>query len=477
KIEAGKLTFEVLDFDLIDTVEGTLDPLAERAQARGIELASAFSSDVPSRLCGDPGRLRQILTNLIGNAIKFTAKGEVVVRVSKESETKTHAKVRFEVQDSGIGISAETQGRLFQAFSQADGSTTRRYGGTGLGLVIAKQLVAIMEGEIGVTSEPGIGSTFWFTAQLDKQAGETRTPEPCLRDLVGLRVLAVDDNAVNCQILLHQLGVWKMRASSAGNGAEALKMLRAAAAEGEPYRLTLLDVQMPEMDGWTLARAIRADPALTNATRLIILTSLGQASTAAELKEAGIEAYLVKPVKQSRLLDCLLGVMGKAKAEAENAGTPLAPLALASPDPSFEKVRILLAEDNIINQKVALGQLRKLGYRAEAVANGLEVIEALEHIPYDVILMDCQMPEMDGYETTRAIRRREQGTDSPCPWQLPVHIIAMTANAMQGDRERCLAAGMDDYVSKPVGAVELQAALTNERIRQRSPAESVRTCS
>ena len=461
KIEAGKLTFEMLDFDLIETVEGTLDPLAERAQGKGIELVSAIASDVPSRLRGDPGRLRQILTNLIGNAIKFTDKGEVVVRVSKGGETETQAEVRFEVTDSGIGISPEAQARLFEPFNQADGSTTRKYGGTGLGLAIAKQLVAIMEGHIGVESAPGKGSTFWFTVQMDKQAGRARPPEPCLRELFGVRVLAVDDNALNLQILRQQLGAWKLQAGTAPGGEEALGRLRSGAAQGEPYQVALLDVQMPGMDGWMLASAIKADPVLAG-TQLIVLTSLGQSWSAAELKEAGIEAYLVKPVKQSRLFDCLVRVMGKAKAETEESLAAPVPLTASRPNPPEpvrKKARILVAEDNATSQRVALGQLRKLGYRADAVANGCEVLEALQHIPYNIILMDCQMPEMDGYEATRTIRQREQGSALPCPWKSPVHVIALTAHAMQGEREKCLAAGMDDYLSKPVRAAELQAAL------------------
>jgi PAS domain S-box-containing protein len=310
KIEAGKLTFELLDFDLIETVESTLEQLAERAHAKGIEFASAMAPDLPTRLRGDPGRLRQILTNLIGNALKFTKTGEVVVRVSKESETETHARVRFRVEDSGIGISPEAQGKLFQAFSQADGSTTRKYGGTGLGLVISKQLVALMEGQIGVESEPGKGSTFWFTVQLDKQADDATSPEARRHDLSEFRVLAVDDNATYRRILRHQLKAWQMQACSAANGQEALEKLRTAAEAGQPYHLALLDVQMPEMDGMTLARAIKSDPALPG-TRLIVLTSFGQALSPAELKEAGIEAYLVKPVKQSRLFDCLVNAAGK----------------------------------------------------------------------------------------------------------------------------------------------------------------------
>jgi signal transduction histidine kinase/DNA-binding response OmpR family regulator len=460
KIEAGKLTFELLDFDLIETVESTLDQLAERAHTKGIEFASAIAPDLPTRLRGDPGRLRQILTNLVGNALKFTETGEVVVRVSKERETETHAWVRFWVEDSGIGISPEAQGKLFQAFSQADGSTTRKYGGTGLGLAISKQLVALMEGQIGVESEPGKGSTFWFTVQLEKQAGGATPPEARRRDLSNLRVLAVDDNVTNRLILRHQLEAWHMQAGSAASGQEALGRLRTAAEAGQPYHLALLDVQMPEMDGLTLARAIKGDPALAG-TRLIVLTSFGQAFSPAELKAVGIEAYLVKPVKQSRLFDCMTDAMDRVAVQINSPKTVASasnavPLEAAQ---KLEKVGILLAEDNIINQKVALAQLSKLGYMAQPVANGLEVLRSLEQISYSIILMDCQMPEMDGYEATRAIRNREQALDGRCPWKSPVYIIAMTASAMQGDREKCLAMGMDDYLSKPVRPSELRAAL------------------
>ena len=467
KIEAGKLLFEMLDFDLVEMVESTLDLLAERVLAKGLELASAIEPDVPSLLRGDPGRLRQILTNLIGNALKFTSKGEVVVMISKGSETETHAEIRFEVQDSGIGIPLETQGRLFQAFSQADASTTRKYGGTGLGLAISKQLVAFMEGQIGVRSEPGKGSTFWFTAQLEKQTGEAETRRFSAHDQVHMRVLVVDDNHTNRQILRKQVGAWKMQVGSAASGEEALQRLRAAVGDGQPYDIALLDVQMPEMDGFTLAAAIKADPALA-ATRLIVLTSMGHALSSAELKQLGIEAYLVKPVKQSRLFDCLIS-QARSRATTEGAAGGQDPITASSPgeskmEPAFKKARILLAEDNTVNQKVALAQLHKLRYRADAVINGLEVLEALPRIPYDVILMDCQMPEMDGYETSEAIRQRENRSDPPCPWKSPLYIIALTAHAMQGDREKCLAAGMDDYLSKPIRMTELQAALERWQI-------------
>ena len=458
KIEAGKLSFETLDFDLVEAVEGTLDMLAERTQGKGVELASAILPDVPSRLRGDPGRLRQILLNLIGNAIKFTERGEVVVRVFKESETATHAVLRFDVVDTGIGIPAEVQDRLFQSFTQADSSTTRKYGGTGLGLAISRQLVAMMQGEIHLQSELGKGTTFWFTAQFEKQQGEAKPAPEFSRDLFDLRVLVVDDNATNRQILRHQIFAWKMKKGSAAGGHEALKLLRAAATEGAPYDLALLDMQMPEMDGLTLARAIKADPQIA-ATRLIILTSLGKTMSSVELKAVGIDAYLVKPVKRSRLFDCLVDVVGHAKAEDIFSKPVVAAPTVGPAAPALPKVRILLAEDNRVNQKVALAQLKKLGCSADVAANGLEVLSALARLPYDVIFMDCLMPEMDGYEATQAIRKLEQNTGGPCPWKAPLYVCAMTANAMEGDREKCIASGMDDYISKPARLTELQAAL------------------
>ena len=458
KIEAGKLTFETLDFDLVDTIESTLDMLAERAQGKGIELASGITADVPTRLRGDPGRLRQVLANLIGNALKFTEHGEVAVRVQLESETATHAVLRFNVVDTGIGIPPDVQARLFQSFSQADNSTTRRYGGTGLGLAISKQLVSLMHGQIGVQSEAGAGATFWFTVELEKQTGEPKPIRKAISDLFNLRVLVVDDNATNRQILRHQIVAWKMRKGSAAGGHEALKILREAAATGEPYDLALLDMQMPEMDGMTLAKAIKAEPAIAP-TRLIMLTSMGHRFSAGEIAGAGLAAYLVKPVKQSALFDCLVNVMEGDKADGPFAETATAAVGPAPEAPPFPGLRILLAEDNQVNQKIAVAQLKKLGCAVDVVANGLEVMTALPLMKYDLVFMDCQMPEMDGYEATQAIRKREQDRAHPCRWKAPMHVVAMTANAMQGDREKCLAAGMDDYTSKPVRLTELREAI------------------
>ncbi len=459
KIEAGKLEFESLEFDLLDTLEGTLDMLAERAQTKSIELVMEMPPDVPVLLRGDPGRLRQILTNLIGNAIKFTEGGEVVVLAAKVDETDTHATIRFDVRDTGIGIPPAAQARLFQAFTQADSSVSRKHGGTGLGLAISKRLVGMMGGQIGVKSELGHGSTFWFTARFEKSPAFARKISVEHDGWSKLRVLVVDDNAAARQILRHQIFAWKLQKGSAASGHEALEILRAAAAEGRPYDLALLDLQMPEMDGFTLARAIKADPRIAN-TKLIALASKGYAHAAKEAESAGIDATLAKPVKQSRLLDCLVGIIGKAAAigMATRVGSASAPI---SPElqERLHQTRILLAEDNIVNQKVALAMLGKLGCAIDTAANGFEVLEALQRISYGLVLMDYQMPEMDGYEATRLIRKQEQDPAQPCPWNAPVYIIALTASAMQGDRERCLAVGMDDYVSKPIRMPEIQAAL------------------
>jgi signal transduction histidine kinase/CheY-like chemotaxis protein len=464
KIEAGKLSLELVDFDLIDTVESTLDLLAEPANAKGIELAGEMTAELPTRLRGDPGRLRQILINLIGNAVKFTEKGEVVVRVSVDCETETRARIHFRVEDTGIGISPEGQAKLFQAFSQADGSTTRKYGGSGLGLVIAKQLSTLMDGEMGAHSELGKGSTFWFTSELEKQAGNTRNPQLCDQNLAEVRVLIVDDNATSRRILHHQLNVCKMLVQTAADGEEALAMLQLAAKTRRPYEMALLDVQMPKMDGWALIRSIQADPALAG-TRLIVLTSAAQAFNPAELKATGIEAYLVKPVKQSRLIECMVSAMSRGVAGSASRKLVVPASIAFSPEPSqqAENVRILLAEDNSVNRKVALAQLGKMGYRADAAANGLEVLEALKLLPYDLIFMDCQMPEMDGYEATQAIRQQEQNLAHSSSWSPPIYIVAVTAHAMQGDREKCLAVGMDDYLSKPVRLQDLQAALERRK--------------
>jgi PAS domain S-box-containing protein len=452
KIEAGMLLFEEIDFDLASVVEGSVELLAARASSKGVELASLVYQDVPTALCGDPGRLRQVLTNLIGNAVKFTEKGEVVVRATCQQSTETQVTIRFSVTDTGIGISPEGQEKLFQAFVQADGSTTRRFGGTGLGLAICRQLVNRMGGEIGVISEEGKGSTFWFTARFEKQAGGgMAAPRPA--NLKNVRVLVVDDNGTNRAILRHLFKNWGMAEQEAESGTEALAILSAGAARGRMFDLAVIDMQMPQMDGLELAREIKKDPRLAS-IRLVMLTSMDRQEDPEALREMGVDAYLTKPVKQSQLFECLSLAMSSdvETAEIKSGLIALKEQPAAMPTKANSALRILIAEDNPVNQKVALFQLQKLGYLADVVDNGRQALDALGRNSYDVVFMDCQMPELDGYETTRDLRAIEGS--SRHTW-----IVAMTANSLEGDREKCLKAGMDDYVSKPVKPEVLQAAL------------------
>jgi signal transduction histidine kinase/CheY-like chemotaxis protein len=443
KIESGKLVLEKTSFDLHDLVEESLQMLALKAQSKGLELACCLSEDLRGRVEGDPGRLRQILTNLLTNAIKFTEKGKVVLRAAMAGEENGRITVTFEVRDTGIGIPEESQGKLFQSFTQADASTTRRFGGTGLGLAISRRLAELMGGAIDFESRPGAGSTFRVRvpfARLDHERSE-----PDRAGLRGARVLIVDDNGTNRDILRRQLTAWGLVCDEAAGGSAALELARRAAGGGAPYALGIIDMQMPGMDGLGLAAALKQ--ALL-ATPLVMMTSLDSRPDEARLKETGISACLTKPVRQSVLFNTLIAsVVPRAAAAPAAAARPAGDMRLT------RGFRILVAEDNSINQRVALLQLNKLGYEADAVGNGREALEALENIPYGLVLMDCQMPEMDGYETTREIRRRE-GEKRRVP------IVAMTANALEGDRERCLQAGMDDYVGKPVRPAELERALS-----------------
>ena len=465
KIEAGSLGLETINFDLRKEVEEVAALLAGHAHEKGLELASFVEPGTPTAVRGDPFRLRQILTNILGNAIKFTEEGEVTLRAELVEDTPDTATVYFEVSDTGIGMTEEQRSRLFRPFTQADASTTRRYGGTGLGLVISKQLVLMMGGEIGVRSKPGVGSTFWFTARLQKRPESTRaTPVPCagLRDL---RVLIVDDHETNRRILQKQITSWGMRDGMAENGTEALEMLRTAAESGEAYDLVVLDMQMPGMDGIQLARAISADPAISS-TRLVLLTSIGINVNEAA-RRAGVEVVLSKPVRQSQLHDALatmLGTLAETQAAPSREGLSPAPYATPAAEVQASRGHVLLAEDYPVNQMVAIRMLERSGYLVDAVKNGREAVEALENTSYAAILMDVRMPQMDGYEATAEIRRREGS-------QLHTPIIAMTADAMQGDREKALAAGMDDYIAKPVQREELEAVLERWIPEQEPPAQ------
>jgi two-component system sensor histidine kinase/response regulator len=441
-------------------VESTVALLAEQAHKKGIELALFIDPAVPHSLCGDPGRLRQVLMNLIGNAIKFTPTGEVVLSITAGAVTEDEASVHFEIRDTGIGISPEVQGLLFQPFSQADGSTSRKYGGTGLGLAISTQLVAATGGKIVISSELGKGSTFSFTAKFGRiiVSGEA-APKP--ENLHGFRALIVDDNATNRLILYHQLSAWDVHSDVVENGPQALVALRAQASI-QPYDIALLDFQMPEMDGVTLARKIREDPAL-NGTRLLMMSSAADGSNIDRHAES-LDGWLTKPVKRAKLYATLTALTGGSHRNEQRIGEKLAAAPMSSNGQSIAKpirptdelrkqLRVLVAEDNAVNQKVALVQLRKLGFAAEVVGNGLEAIEALRRVPYQIVLMDGQMPVMDGYAAATQIRRcQEAGTRR-------VVIIAMTAHALEGDREKCLSAGMDDYLCKPVKIEELEATM------------------
>src|SRR5882672_2239813 len=448
KSEAGRLELEAVDFDLRQTIEDVCDLLAERAQRKGLELACVIHDGVATQVHGDPGRLRQILINLVGNAVKFTEKGEVVVRVTSEEQGRDSSLLRFEVSDTGIGVAEEAKDRIFGAFTQADGSTTRRFGGTGLGLAIAKQLTGMMSGSIGVVSDAGKGSTFWFTARLGRQRLATRRVAP-RRNLQGLRVLIVDDNATNRELLQHQVASWGMKEGSADSGPKALDMLREAAGAGHPYDVGLLDMMMPGMNGIELARRIKSEGSISG-VRLVLLTSVGLRGDAAEARRAKIEGYLSKPVRQSDLYNCLAAVLGR----------PADDYMLVTRHSLSEKTpplqgRILLAEDNPVNQEVILAMVESLGCSVEIAGDGDEALAKMTKGGYALVLMDCQMPRKDGYEATTEIRRLEDAARE----KRHIPIVALTANAMEGDRERCLTSGMDDYLSKPLGREALRTVL------------------
>lgn len=452
KIEAGKLDLEILDFDLRLALEEAVDVLAVKAGEKGLEFVCIVDPAVPSLLRGDPGRLRQVVLNLAGNAIKFTSRGEVLIRVVLEEEGPDRVTLRFQVRDTGIGIPQSKMPMLFRPFTQLDDSPTRNFGGTGLGLSISKRLVELMGGSIGVESEPGRGSTFWFTVTMEKQSHQDSWAALVPAELQGKRVLVVDDHKTNRLLLRTLLEGWGCTCQEAVDGQEALRLLRHAHKHGEPFDLAILDMLMPHMDGEELGRRIKENPELRD-IRLIMLTSLGRRGDVRRLQEIGFAGYLTKPVRASQLRRCLETVLGRQEAASLGAPAPIVTRHTLSEE-CKRALRILLVEDNVTNQKVALAILAKLGYKADVAANGREAVAALQKVHYELVLMDCQMPEMDGYEATRLIRDPSTGALNP-----RVPIIAMTANAMQGDRRKCLEAGMDDYIAKPIRAQELAAAV------------------
>jgi two-component system sensor histidine kinase/response regulator len=448
KIEAGKMEFESIPFDLRESLGETMKTLGFRAHQKGLELVYDVRPDVPGALLGDPGRLRQILVNLVGNAIKFTEQGEILVSVEPESEPTGEVSLHFSVKDTGVGVPAEQQEKIFEPFSQADGSMTRKYGGTGLGLTICGRLVAMMGGRIWVESQPGAGSTFHFTARLGVQA---TVPEPVTplhpAQLRDLPVLIVDDNSTNRRVLTEMLSRWGMQTVAVEGGEAALRALEAAKNEDRPFALILLDGHMPEIDGFTLAQQIQDHPDLVRTT-IMMLTSADQLGDATRCRKLGISAYLVKPVRQSELLDIICRSLQRLPHERV-----LALRTQNGPKGVMGRPKVLVAEDNLVNQILARRLLEKCGYSVAVAGDGRAALAALDHETFDIVFMDVQMPDMDGFEATAAIRRKEQTTGAHIP------IVAMTAHALKGDQDRCLAAGMDAYISKPIRQKELYATI------------------
>ncbi len=451
KIEAGKLDLDQADFDLHLLLEDMTEMFAQRVETKRLELALHIRPEVPALVCGDSDRLRQVLVNLINNAIKFTDRGEVVIRAWVECHVDQDVLVRFSVQDTGIGIPRDRMHRLFKSFSQVDASTTRKYGGTGLGLAVSHRLVELMGGTIGVESTPDKGSTFSFNVRLGTRP-QTRRNRRLLANPGALRVLGVDDNATNLEILEAVLEGWGFDYETAADGPSALAAMQSAAAAGQPFQLAILDMQMPQMDGCQLAQHIKQSPALKD-TVLLILTSLGQHMSADEMRSIGLAGYLTKPLRQSRLFDAIVdATAGDVQIPADTQTVA------AARESSLAGARVLLAEDNEINQIVAFEILARAGCQCDIANNGREALEAVKSRPYDVVLMDCQMPQMDGFEATRAIRAFEANAGAEKP-RTP--IIALTANAIKGDRELCLDAGMDSYVTKPINPPDLLGTIAS----------------
>ena len=460
KIEAGKLETRMRSTLTCESpLKRSWNSSLKGAHKKGLELLCQLDEDVPAALQGDPRRLRQILTNLVGNAVKFTERGEILVRVSASEREEDYGRLCFEVRDTGMGIAPEVKEHIFEAFSQADGTTTRRYGGTGLGLAISKQLCEMNGGEISVESTPGKGSTFRFTVRVKIRPLPLQSKVARHADLKGMRVLIVDDNSTNRNILHHQVLSWGMRNGSVENGENALRKLKKAVEMGDPYELAILDMMMPGMNGLELAKAIKADSAIAP-VQLILLTSIGQDYDSESLCRHGISAHLSKPVRQSQLYDCIACALGSQSGENPQLMSESSDVDNGS---AFTGALVLIAEDQPVNQEVARCMVETFGCYVEVASNGQEALDALSKTPYDLVLMDCQMPELDGYAATRIFREREPQTgknqSGPAQAIRRTPIIAMTAHAMQGDREQCIAAGMDDYLAKPFNRDRLFALL------------------
>ena len=472
KIEAGQIELDPLDFDLRRIMDAVAVLLAEAAQSKGIELILHLEEAVPWALRGDSERLRQILTNLIANAIKFTAQGEVVLRAGLVRNDEDRAVLRFEIMDTGIGIEPSAQARIFEAFAQADGSTTRKYGGTGLGLAICKRLVELFHGEIGVISRSGSGSTFWFTAPFEKQQGTSPDAPAQSQPLCDWHVLVVDDNTANRGVLCGQLAALGLRANGAADAQEAIAALYSP-ADADPYNVALIDLQMPGTDGLELARLVRRDPAL-DCVRLLLMVPISFDVPTQVLSKLRVQHWFTKPVSQWQMSDYLRQLANSEGTAHEASAAPsAAPVSLVAE----LALRVLVVEDNPVNQAVATAMLEALGCQCDLASTGREALDAVARCSYDVALMDCQMPEMDGYQATRELRRRELATGAP-----RLKIIALTAHAMQGDSERCIAAGMDAYLAKPYSQAQLlevirrpKGALPKEALPR--PAEDVQPVS
>ncbi|MDT7042353.1 response regulator [Candidatus Nitronereus thalassa] len=483
KIEAGKLDIEVIDFDVRSTMNHVLDLLAEKAHEKGVELVGLVSPDIPTILKGDPGRIRQVLTNIVGNAVKFTDHGEVVIQVKGTSISEERVVVRFDVTDTGVGIPPEAHGRLFQSFTQADGSTSRKFGGTGLGLAISRQLVELMGGDIHFSSEPGVGSQFWFFLPLQMSKERSSDLRIVRESLAGLSVCCMSEHAASRQALVHYLEAWGMQVVVAESMDSALTKIRLAVVKHKPFDIVICDLHGTEIQDMDLAQQVK-DACGGPSPQLVLLTAFGQRGDAHTIQEMGFAAYLTKPMHEDRLYKALCLVMGKDGADGTPGMAPHSPLITQYSVDEVERrsqMKILLAEDNLVNQKVAVLMLEKLGCSADVVDNGEQAVQALLQTSYDLVLMDCQMPEMDGFEATRQIRTKElslvargsslgnqeisgaseeiRATSDERRARLHVPIIAMTANAMKGDREKCLKAGMDDFISKPVALEELSRVL------------------